>query len=218
MPPSRGCCAHALWNCPTLEKPPSPCVVRKTPVSCTKLCVMRKIRRIQMRNHPRIKPNSKSRKLSPPIHFRRQVDNMVPSSLRVFRDFIIFRENRRKCATTRFSPCAPRCPLSPVPCPYIFLSTVFLSHSFFPVPCFRPPVPFVLPTACRLPLTDHYLRRIVAHLCSNAHPVSIIQPSPAPPEKCNRMQSNDFRQSTHHQPPDFLARLPPKILFPRARQ
>ena len=104
------------------------------PLSCTKLCAMRKIWRIQMRNRPRVEPHSISPKPSPPIHLRRQVGNMVPSSLRVFRDLIIFRENRRKCASIRsaravpspvlhfsvinfFVPIPPLRFLSPVPCP-----------------------------------------------------------------------------------------------------
>jgi hypothetical protein len=46
-----------------------------------------------MRKHPKIEPNSTSRKPSPALHFRRQVGNMVPAPLRIFRDLIIFREN-----------------------------------------------------------------------------------------------------------------------------
>jgi hypothetical protein len=127
MPPSRGRGAQVLSGCPTAapKKPSSPPADRKTPLSCTKLCVMRKIRRIQMRNRPRVEPHSISPKPSPPIHLRRQVGNMVPSSLRVFRDLIIFRENRRKCASIRSARAAPS------------LSCIFCHQFFCPISSFQ---------------------------------------------------------------------------------
>ena len=124
-----------LSRCPTAprKKPSSPPADRKTPLSCTKLCVMRKIRRIQMRNRPRVEPHSISPKPSPPIHLRRQVGNMVPSSLRAFRDLIIFRENTRKCASIRSA--------RAVPSPVLHFSVI---NFFVPIPALR----FLSPVPC----------------------------------------------------------------------
>ena len=139
-------------------RPQDPRFVYKTLVLC-------KIRRIQMRNRPRVEPNSTSRKRSPAIHFRRQVGTMAPSSLRVFRDLIIFRENRRKCASIRSA--------RPVPCPAFsvinFSVPSLVSSPSFPVP-------------------DHCHSAIAAEFLRTAHQLSASVNNSTVPCTARKMQ------------------------------
>ena len=175
---------------PTPEKSSSPSVVRNIPVSCTKLCVMRKIRRIHMRNSSMNPISHLVCNVHAHQHLRRDTPQRAPRPLRKVRDLINFRENRRKCATTQFSPFAVSCSLSLVSV-LGFLSPISVT------PCRR--------------------RRISAHLRGNCHPAPIIQPFPALLKKCNRIHSNDFQKPTMRRDTRLSARLPPCILFcPRA--
>ena len=181
--PDPGHCAHALWKCPIPEKPSSSSVVHKIPVSSTKLCVMRAIRRIQMRNSSMNPKSHLVCNVHPHKHLRRDTPQRANTPLRKIRDFLSFAKMLRKCASIRHS------------------------WSFVSVPRFL---------SC-LPPTEHYLRRISAHLRGNGHRVSIIPPSPAPPEKMQPHSNQRLPRIDHTKcHPSFCA-FTPYVFFAAQR-
>ena len=121
-PQSPRACALQMPNRPPEKTFITSCRPQDSPVVHKTLCHAQNKAHPNAQSSPSRTP-SISPKPSPPIHLRRQVGNMVPSSLRVFRDLIIFRENRRKCASIRSARAVP----SPVP--------HFSVQFFCPHPC-----------------------------------------------------------------------------------
>jgi hypothetical protein len=124
--------------------------------------------------------------------------------LRKIRNLIIFRKTTRKCATIRSAHAVPR------PCPSFFCPQFFCPHSLSFVSFVPLPVPDHCHSGCRHPIS--------AHLGGNGHPASIIQPSPATPEKCNRIETKDFHESIMPEATRISAHLPHAFFLAHPRQ